>query len=316
MSLHAFGTHQPLLFAACLSTQGSIVELGAGFYSTPFIHALTLAQGRDAYTVETQAGYLNFMSGYVSDRHRLWLFDEEIERGPNGKVVLGDGRKARIVEAQARYLEQRFGRMTDISVVFVDHSPGFLRQPAVAWFADRTEFIVVHDTENEPFYRYDFSTFRHRLSDRYQKPGSTVLSNRRDCEGLRSYLWARGATGPSLLDAPLVDAEILAVAGGWTSLPLPAGSMRAQGSARMKVKQLGEGESDVQVIARAASSPDRGMFWGQILKNGEPCVPVEDGWLIIEACTLNPVGALRPEEVDSLEIRFLASHGKLVFDLL
>ena len=313
MSLHAFGTHQPLLFAACLLTEGPIVELGAGFYSTPFLHALSLAQRRPVHTVESQPGFLNQLARYGSDLHRLWLLDEQMERDPEGKILLGDRTRKQVVAAQAAFLDEHFGAM-DISVAFVDHSPAFLRQPAVAWLADRADYIVIHDTESAGFYRYDFSNFAHRLEDRWQRPNSTVLSNRRDCEALRDFLWARGPVGPPLVTEPVAGASIEARDNEWAAVPLPASRLESAGFGRMRITHLDAPEADVQIVGRCAARPERGLFWRQILKDGRPWLPEEDGWMVIEGCSLGAAGNIRPHEVDVLEIRLRAPRGNLVFD--
>ena len=307
--LHAFGTHQPLLFGACLSTDGPLIELGTGFYSTPFIHAVSAAQGRPAWSVDTSRAYLTFMGQYESDAHRMMLLDEEMMMGDDGKIVFSDDQSpAYFVERQTAFLERHFGSITP-GVVFVDHDPAFLRQPAIEWFADRADFIVTHDTESPEHYGFDFTPFRSRLSDHYQPTGTVVVSNRRDCEALRQFLWARGSGKPILepTSAKLVSH------GQWASVHYPVHSLRPDGLATIVVDQVPDG--DLQIVARSAAKPALGMLWRQILKDGQPHVPCENGRLLVEASGMWTVGNLSPVDVDEVEFRFRADSGEIVFEV-
>ena len=66
-----FSTHQALLVAAMLKTQGPILELGGGWYSTPLISAFANIQQRVACMVETSESFLQQLKLYASPRHEL-----------------------------------------------------------------------------------------------------------------------------------------------------------------------------------------------------------------------------------------------------
>jgi hypothetical protein len=309
MTLHAFGTHQPLLFGACLSTSGPIIELGTGFYSTPFVHAVSAAQNRPLWSVDTQRGYLTFMGRYASELHRLALLDPEMMMGDDGRIAYGQGQSpAYFIDRQRRYFETHFADVSP-SVVLVDHSPGFLRQPAIEWFADRAEFVVAHDTESREHYRYDFSRFRYCLNDVSQATGSSVMSNRRDCEPLRAFLWARGQ-GPAML-AP--RSATLASQGQWASVVYPVEEVPADGTISIYFKDAPDG--DFQVLARKRDDRGLGYLWRQVCKDGKPNLPVMDGKLLLETPLLFTVGNISLHQVDEVEFRYKSPSGEVSFEI-
>jgi hypothetical protein len=114
-----------------------------------------------------------------------------------------------VVEAQAAFL----GRLwrdelatVPVSVVFVDHAPSFLRAPAIGFFADRADHIVVHDTELSEHHGFEplLSSFRFRLDLRLHTPHTAVVSNRRDCAGFgyADPTGGRGLSPPPAIAAP------------------------------------------------------------------------------------------------------------------
>ncbi len=313
MSLNAFGTHQPLLFGACISTDGPMVELGTGFYSTPFIHALSLGQNRRAYSLDTSRGYLTFMSRYREGLHKVSLLDEKMRMGPDGKVAMGSRSQAFFVERQTAVLEKKFAAMGEISVVFIDHDPAFLRQPAIDWFADRARFIVAHDTESPAHYGYDFSRFRHQLSDHYQPTGTTVVSNMADCEPLRRFLWARGPVGQRMTPPGTVRLQSRGEVARATFAVAP---LQGDSYLRLRVRTMPEGACELEVVGRSSADPKKGYLWARPMKNGALRSPTEAGDMVVEACAMTTHGNLSPHEVDVLELRFRAEDASIEVEIV
>lgn len=186
MRMDSFSTHQPLLVAALLNTQGPILEMGGGYYSTPIVSAFANAQHREAHTIETGAAVYELLKRFSSSFHKIWPL--------NGYDFAADGRfmpradttRAEYIEIQARFLADFCNeRPQRWSVVFIDQAPGYLRVPAIEHFADIADFIITHDTE-EVAYGYEpcLSTFRYRWDTRLHVPHTTIVSNFNVCERL------------------------------------------------------------------------------------------------------------------------------------
>ena len=313
MSLHAFGTHQPLLLGACLSTRGTIVELGSGFYSTPIVHAVSTAQRRSAYTIDTSRMYVNYMSRYATKHHHVMLADEELMLGGDGKFVdVKNWGKRRYVDRQNDTFERNFGKMDDISVVFVDHDPAFLRQPAIEWFSDRADYIIAHDTEAAQHYGYDFSIFKSVLRDIYQQTGTVVVSNRRSCDELAAYLWSRGPVGGARIaltprNAPQV--RLSSHSNVWGEEMFPVSGLVGASVLNLTVEEGAIGVGDELQILLKSSLHGGAYFWKTLAVDGQVTTLEEGGSLIVELCTLGLVGNMSLHQVDGLTLRFRSANG-------
>jgi hypothetical protein len=193
MKMSPYSTHQALLVAALAATKGDILEIGAGWYSTPLVSSFSVMQKRCAYTVETGEFVHALLRPLATERHAILLMD-----GYNfdriGKFKPDPGRDRRkYVDRQREFLEELWTRSRRehadtaefyrLSVVFIDQAPGFLRVPAIEFFADKADFIITHDTEHVGHYHYEptMSSFKYRWDFRLHKPNSVILSNYRDC---------------------------------------------------------------------------------------------------------------------------------------
>lgn len=179
MKMNGYSTHQPLLIAALLSTDGPILEMGGGFYSTPLISSFANQLGRKATTVETSKEFSKVLKQFETPLHEIRCM-EGIPFDPIGKFAPEPGvAKSDYIDLQQEELERLDGYY---SVIFVDHGPGFLRAPAVKFFADKAEFVIMHDTNHEERYKIGFmNEFKYRWDFTLHAPHTTVVSNTRDC---------------------------------------------------------------------------------------------------------------------------------------
>ena len=65
-----YGTHTRLLWAAAKATQGDILEMGTGAFSTPMLHNLT---GRSLVSAETDSAWLSKFQEQGFGHHQLLL---------------------------------------------------------------------------------------------------------------------------------------------------------------------------------------------------------------------------------------------------
>ena len=191
MQTDPFSTHQPLLVAALLNTQGPILEMGGGYYSTPLVSAFANVQRREAHTIETGAGMYELLKRFSSPFHKIWSV--------SGYDFAADGRfMPRADTTRGQYIEIQSRFLTDFcsegpprwSVVFIDQAPGYLRVPAIEHFADIADFIVTHDTELVDAYGFEpcLSTFRYRWDSCLHVPHATIVSDFFSCDGFASLL--------------------------------------------------------------------------------------------------------------------------------
>lgn len=191
MHTDPFSTHQSLLVAAMLSTQGPILEIGGGYYSTPIVSAFASTQRREAHTIETGAAIYELLKRFSSPFHKIWPVSGYDFAADGRFTPRADTTRADYIAIQSRFLadfcKQHPQRW---SVVFIDQSPGYLRVPAIEHFANTADFIITHDTELVDAYGYEpcLSRFHHRWDFRLRVPHTTIVSNVRACDCFESLL--------------------------------------------------------------------------------------------------------------------------------
>ena len=68
-----FGTHTRLLWAAAKASQGDVLEMGTGAFSTPMLHNLTGLAGRSLVSAETDSAWLSKFQEQGLGHHQLLL---------------------------------------------------------------------------------------------------------------------------------------------------------------------------------------------------------------------------------------------------
>ena len=116
----AWGSWMAPLMACITATDGPILEIGAGDWSTPFLHHYCACVNRELVTVEADKEWAKRYNNLSARFH--W-----IDTGPYLDVV------KKLVQ------ERKW------SVALVDGSPSETRVHQCLLLKDRTEFLVVHD---------------------------------------------------------------------------------------------------------------------------------------------------------------------------
>lgn len=156
-------THFPMLIKVVQSTDGPILEMGSGLFSTPLLHWLCFEKKRKLITCENYKHYLEFANKFKTDFHDV-----------------------RFIEPSKRpLLEGSF------SVVFIDHSPKpHTRGDDALLFKDTADYIVLHDAGPEPYEKYGYkkiySEFKYVYHWTGAVPHTTVLSNTNNLEWLKT----------------------------------------------------------------------------------------------------------------------------------
>ena len=151
-------THIPMLLKTVQMTEGPILELGAGLYSTPLLHWLCAETGRELWTYDSVEEYYEFARRFQSRNHRI-RFTKDFKE----------------LDTKKQW-----------SVVFVDHWPEKQRGLDTIKLKDNAEYIVLHDSEEEEKHGYEkaWEHFKYRYDWKFCTPHTTVLSNFNDLSEL------------------------------------------------------------------------------------------------------------------------------------
>jgi hypothetical protein len=165
-----YGTHTHPLLTAVLNTNGPVFEMGCGDYSTPMLHEICKSQKKQLLSSDTSREWIKLFLDLESSFHKFThvpVYEDDWEKNP--KPELWDN----------------IGNDTNWGVVFIDHRPGERRKVDIARFADKTEIIVVHDTESSCYdYESVFHTFKYRYDYKRYDVYTTLVSNTFDVSKL------------------------------------------------------------------------------------------------------------------------------------
>jgi hypothetical protein len=129
------GSHLPVLMKLVGMTSGPVLELGSGYYSTPFLHWACFPGKRRLVTYETSPEWWNYCKHFQSDFHEVYLTD-------GARVVDTSTQEPRFIETNWDPTKINL----PWSVAFVDHDG--VREMSVRHLL-QTEYVVCHDTENK-----------------------------------------------------------------------------------------------------------------------------------------------------------------------
>jgi hypothetical protein len=136
------GSHLETLMRVVNLTDGAILELGMGMYSTPYLHFACL--NRRLVSFENNPDCFQWGKTFATDNHTVTFVKDWNDIDISGKW----------------------------SVALIDHAPTSQRVIDILRLADNTDYIVVHDS-----HRLSLPTFRYRKDYDLEKPFTTILSN-------------------------------------------------------------------------------------------------------------------------------------------
>lgn len=165
-----FGTHLTPLITAALYTQGPVLEMGSGDYSTPLLHAICSVDKRLLISADTDKKWLSFFTDLETSWHQfVYVPVYEDDWSQNPKPFMWDA----------------IGNNIRWGVVFIDHRPGERRAIDIKRFKNQADIIVVHDTQ-QPSYGYEpvFAEFKYRYTYERYATTTTLVSNSIDVASL------------------------------------------------------------------------------------------------------------------------------------
>jgi len=155
-----WSSHLPVLAKVLRVTKGSVLELGMGIFSTPFLHWMCLADGRrELFSYESNERYFKEQRLFSRGFHKIELVKDwdKIDIDKPWCVAFIDH------EAERRKIEIR----------------------RLSWHA---RYLVVHDTqpqaEQEYGYNEIYPLFKYRRDYKFSRANTSVLSNFKDLSEL------------------------------------------------------------------------------------------------------------------------------------
>lgn len=167
VSPNSYGTHVAPLVTVLMNTQGPVLELGSGDFSTTILHAICARMNRFLLSIESDKEWMRFFIDLENEWHHFQyvpIYENCADRNAmtGGHPELWDA----------------VGNDTHWSVVFIDHLPGTRRVVDVQRLRTHTDIFVIHDTETAAYgYEPTLSTFKYRYSYMRYTTQTTVVSD-------------------------------------------------------------------------------------------------------------------------------------------
>lgn len=157
------GSHLPVLMKTMeVSNSGPVLEIGMGFYSTSYLHWKCYMQGRELDSYEDNGPFIDKFKRLKTDSHRIHLINSYDELSTDGHW----------------------------SVVFIDHGPNTRRITEIERFADKADYMIIHDTEarRKDVYSYHkvLPLFKYRYDFKGTYPETSVVSNFKNLEEFKN----------------------------------------------------------------------------------------------------------------------------------
>ena len=148
-----WGSHMPVLIRLMEMTEGDVLEMGTGLYSTPFLHYACMLQGRHLVSYENNPEYFATYKDYNCPWHQVLFVNDWKDAG----------------------IRRRWG------LAFIDSAPEEGRKDLALKMANFARVIVLHDsdakTDNCTHYSEIIPIFRKSFNYTGQSPNTLVLSN-------------------------------------------------------------------------------------------------------------------------------------------
>ena len=150
-----YGTHLPALIKAMEKSDGSVLELGMGLFSTPYLHYQCLLTKRKLVSYENSKSYMQFFLdyGYQNEYHEIIFVD--------------------------KYEDAKIDKPWD--VVLIDQTPDSSRVIEIKRLANLAKYLVIHDSngryENVYHYSEIYPLFKYQTVWDKDANHATVLSN-------------------------------------------------------------------------------------------------------------------------------------------
>ena len=153
-----YTTHMKVIVKMVEASEGPIIELGGGLFSTPLLHWLCAEERRTLITYDDNRDFDRFLRSFVSRSHTIHLIDNWDD-----------------IDINAYHW----------GLAFVDHSPvndpintTSRRQYDMLRLKDKADYIVVHDSNEKEYGDGSFwNNFKYVHHWTWATPNVTIVSN-------------------------------------------------------------------------------------------------------------------------------------------
>jgi hypothetical protein len=134
-------------------SEGPVLEMGMGVFSTPLLHWLCLDQKRQMVSYDNKREFYEMNKTFESPAHQILYVEND--------------------DWAATDIDKPWG------MVFVDHHPGIRRGVDAIRLANRADYVVIHDSDmlHEHGYEDIYRHFKYAYNWKRRKPYTTILSN-------------------------------------------------------------------------------------------------------------------------------------------
>lgn len=150
----SYGSHMPVISRVMEETTGPVLELGMGIYSTPLLDLLCHEEKRELVSFDDDQEWFSVNKEWESDYHKIYFTDDY------DKINI-ENRKW--------------------SVVLIDHKPAERRIVEIKRLANKADYLIVHDAEDEweNAFKYNliYPLFKYRFDYTTCRPATVILSN-------------------------------------------------------------------------------------------------------------------------------------------
>jgi hypothetical protein len=153
-----YGSHVIPLLASLWVSDGAILELGSGWYSTPVAHRISDVQNRTVLTADSTHAWLKYFLFFASRKHSLYFVNKQKTPVNNDDGIL------QVVNSWGAIGQQK----AHWGFIFVDHAPAGQRIKELQRLRKQADLFLIHDTEpiRDNIYMMEkpLSTFKYRTT--------------------------------------------------------------------------------------------------------------------------------------------------------
>ena len=151
------GSHLPLLMKLMSITDGPVLEVGTGIYSTSYLHWECFRTKRKLVSYEGHPDYFHWLKACANDYHEVHFVENWDSIDLSGPW----------------------------SIAFIDHAPAERREYEIKRLL-HADYIVAHDTDNSQARKYGYHRILKLFKYRFKlgtRPATSVFSNKFDVRG-------------------------------------------------------------------------------------------------------------------------------------
>lgn len=184
-----WGSHIPVLVTILNHTNGNILEMGSGYYSTPIIHQYA-SDKRKILTVESDCKWLSMFKQFETSNHEFYCNNTfKYNLTLNELLYRISPNYIDLTYEDKNYSNKKF------DVAFIDHAPSLRRYKDIMQLRKNVKIFIVHDTDDTILNRIVFghelqdlfTTFKYIYKTKNIKPETTVVSDVYDVKKLLEY---------------------------------------------------------------------------------------------------------------------------------